>query len=154
MSQQDAQAALIRYNSFEKFTISSKPVTADYVHAGVFVPVLNAVEDLQRFTFSPLGKSATKLVYWDEEAWASELVVSAGSPRFDPSKHDSRTAADEAAAAAENEGLLKPGKEAEAKVKKRKAEATAAAKQKKVSSGLFGTHDELKLTVVDCTSTP
>lgn len=44
-----------------------------------------------------------------------------------------RSAADQAATAAEGEGLVKPGKEAEAKAKKRKADATAAAKQKKVS---------------------
>lgn len=125
---------MTRYNSFEKFTISSKPVTADYIHAGVFVPVFNATESIERFTFSPLGNSATKLAYWDEGAWASEVVVSTSSPKLSAATSEGqvRSAADQAAAAAENEGLLKPGKEAEAKAKKRKAEASAAAKQKKV----------------------
>ena len=121
---------MTRYNSFEKFTISSKPVTAAYVHAGVFVPDLNSTEDIERFTFTPLGNTATKLVYWDGDAWASELVVSTGSPRLAPSDNV-RSAADEAAAAAEGEGLVKPGKESEAKAKKRKAEANATSKQKK-----------------------
>ncbi len=130
----DAQAALTRFNSFEKFTISSKPVTADYIHAGVFVPVFNVQEGNENFTFSPLGNTASKLAYWDEEAWASELVVSSVTSAKKPnaSEKQSKSATDRAAAAAENEGLLAPGKEAEAKAKKRKAEASAAAKQKKV----------------------
>ena len=132
--EQDAQAALTRYNSFEKFTISSKPVTADYIHAGVFVPVFNTTEETERFTFSPLGNTATKLAYWDEEAWASELVVSTGSPKSGAATTEGqgRSFADQAAAAAENEGLLKAGTESEAKAKKRKAEANANAKTKKV----------------------
>ena len=100
----------------------------------MFVPVFNASEETERFTFSPLGNTATKLAYWDEDAWASELVVSTGSPRLAAGEGQVRSAADQAAAAAENEGLLKPGKEADARVKKRKAEANAAAKQKKVIS--------------------
>ena len=134
MSFQDAQAALIRFNSFEKFTISSKPVTADYIHAGVFVPVFNATEGSEKFTFSPLGNTATKLAYWDEQAWVSELIVSSDTPKQTAAVHDSqvRSASDLAAAAAENEGLLKPGKETETKAKKRKVEASDTAKQKKV----------------------
>lgn len=129
---------MTRYNSFEKFTISSKPVTADYIHAGVFVPVFDATEETERFTFSPLGNTSARLAYWDQEAWASELVVSSGSPKHTAGTTDGqiRTAADQAAAAAESEGLLKPGKDVEAKTKKRKAEASASEKQKKVISSL------------------
>ena len=132
---QDAQAALTRFNSFEKFTISSKPVTADYVHAGVFVPVFHVQVGKEHFTFSPLVNSATKLAYWDEEAWVSELVVSSVTSEKKPyaSDNQAKSATDRAAAAAENEGLLAPGKDAEIKAKKRKAEASAAAKQKKAS---------------------
>ncbi|KAL9101017.1 MAG: hypothetical protein Q9163_003683 [Psora crenata] len=128
----DAQAALTRYNSFDKFTISSKPVTADYVHAGIFVPVLKPTEDMDRFTFSPLGNTATKLAYWDEEAWASVLPVSTGPPMSDEARRDGhiRSAAQEAAAAAEK-GLVKSGKETETKAKKRKADTKDGAKQKK-----------------------
>ena len=109
-------------------------MTADYIHAGVFVPIFNASEETQRFTFSPLGNTATKLAYWDQDAWASELVVSTGSPKPGSAVVEGqiRSAADQAAAAAEKEGLLKSGVEAEARVKKRKAEASATAKQKKV----------------------
>lgn len=71
------------------------------------------------------------LAYWDGDAWASELVVSTGSPKLMPSDNPGRSAADEAAAAAEGEGLVKPGKESEAKVKKRKADAAATSKPKK-----------------------
>ena len=61
--------------------------------------------------------------------------MSTGSPRASSTAGEGqvRSAADQAAAAAENEGLLQPGKEAEAKAKKRKAEASAAAKQKKTA---------------------
>ena len=82
--------------------------------------------------FSPLGNTATKLAYWDEGAWVSELIVSIGSPQLAENEIQVRSAADQAAAAAENEGLLKPGKEVDTKLKKRKAETNAASKQKKV----------------------
>ena len=122
---------MIRYNSFEKFTISSKPVTADYIHAGVFVPVLTYAQAVDRFTFHPLGNTATKLAYWDEEAFASELVISSGSPNA-LAEGQSKSATDEASAATENGGLVKPTKDADAKAKKRKADSNSASKPKKV----------------------
>ncbi|KAI5304510.1 hypothetical protein KEM56_006417, partial [Ascosphaera pollenicola] len=73
---EDAQAALNRHNSFETFTISSKPVLASYIHAGVFVPVLNSTASTERFTFSPLANPAMKLAYWDQDAYVTELSVS------------------------------------------------------------------------------
>ncbi|KAI4118238.1 MAG: hypothetical protein LQ345_001680 [Seirophora villosa] len=132
----DAQAAVTRFNSFDKFTISSKPVTVDYIHAGVFVPVFNSADDPDKFCFSPLGNAATKLAYWDKEAYASVLLVASGASQQATAATESitKSAADLAAAAAEGEGLLPPGKEAELKAKKRKAEAaTAAAKPKKTA---------------------
>ena len=95
------------------------------------MPDLNPTEDTKRFTFSPLGNPATRLAYWDADAWASELIVSTALPKVVTSENQVRSAADEAAAAAEGEGLLQPGKESEAKVKKRKADANAASKPKK-----------------------
>ncbi|KAI4087581.1 MAG: hypothetical protein LQ339_008869 [Xanthoria mediterranea] len=131
----DAQAAVIRFNSFDKFTISSKPVTVDYIHAGVFVPVFTA-SDPAEFCFHPLGNAATKLAYWDKEAYVSQLVVSSGSANLSTGAGDpqGKTSADLAAAAAEGEGLVQPGKESEVKAKKRKADAAnAAAKSKKTA---------------------
>ena len=105
------------------------------MHAGIFVPVFKTTEETEQFAFSPLGSSATKLAYWDEEAYVSELMVSPGSPKPNVASGDGQvpSAADLAAAAAENEGLVAPGKESEAKAKKRKAEAKEATPQKKVS---------------------
>lgn len=96
--------------------------------------MFDAVDNSGKFTFTPLGNTATKLAYWDEQAWVSELMVSSVTPRQIASIHEiqNRSASDLAAAAAENEGLLKPGKETEAKAKKRKVEANDTAKQKKV----------------------
>ncbi|KAI9819274.1 MAG: hypothetical protein M1827_007431 [Pycnora praestabilis] len=129
---EDAQAALTKFNSLEKFTIASKPVNASYVHAGVFVPMLNYSPEYEQYTFSPLTNPAIKLAYWDEEAYVSELVVSRDTPEtIDNPSINSRVAADKAAAAAEKEGLLKPGKAMEVKAKKRKAEIDAIATSKK-----------------------
>ena len=109
-------------------------MTVDYVHAGIFVPVFGTTEDNDQFTFSPLSNTATKLVYWDEEAYVSELAVSSGSPKLASTTGDSQvpSASDLAAAAAAGEGLIESGKEPEAKIKKRKAETNTAGKQKKV----------------------
>ncbi|KAF9892786.1 hypothetical protein FE257_000375 [Aspergillus nanangensis] len=73
---QDAQAAVARLNSFEKFTISSRPVLVSYIHAGVFVPVVNPSTSTERYTFSPLNNPSLKLMYWDDEAFALEFTVS------------------------------------------------------------------------------
>ena len=145
---------MTRFNSFEKFTISSKPVTAGYIHAGVFIPVFNTDSADGRFTFSPLGNTATKLAYWDEDAYVNELLISI--PTEEKAKKTSearvKSALDKAAIAAEKEGLVAPGKETDAKAKKRKADATAAAKQKKASlSGMKIACT--KLTFLDCSRT-
>lgn len=97
--------------------------------------MFNPSEDPDEFCFSPLSNTATKLAYWDKEAYVSEMVVSTGSPKLAASSTQSQAkrAADLAAAAAEGEGLVPPGKESEIKAKKRKVEVTtAAAKSKKV----------------------
>ncbi|KAI5292665.1 hypothetical protein KEM52_006163 [Ascosphaera acerosa] len=98
----DAQAALARYNSFSVFTIASKPVLASYIHAGVFVPVLDAtVDGSEQHTFSPLGNPSMKLAYWDHDAYVAELAVSEGEPDTRPAaagansdKAKSKSAAD------------------------------------------------------------
>ncbi|KAK5236340.1 hypothetical protein LTR47_002291 [Exophiala xenobiotica] len=112
-SVEDAQAALTRYNSFDRFTIASKQVLVSYIHAGVFVPVLNPTPDMERFTFSPMGNPAMKLAYWDEAAYVTELAVSV--PTRVP-KAPKTTAKDP-------EGLK--SKEAAEKSKKRKAQTDA-----------------------------
>lgn len=114
LSKQDAQAALTKLNSFEKFTIASRPVLASYIHAGVFVPVINPTPSTARFTFSPLNNLAMKLAYWDEEGYVTELVVST-EDLHKKSKTESKSA-----------------KESE-KAKKRKAEASSSAGTKKMA---------------------
>ncbi|KAG5291240.1 RNA-binding protein [Histoplasma capsulatum G186AR] len=122
---EDAQAALTRYNSFETFTISSKPVLASYIHAGVFVPVINPTASTDRFTFSPLGNPSMKLAYWDENAYATELVVSTE----DPDRNRSKSRATKSTPTDKNP---KPVKEAE-KTKKRKADAGGIPSTKKLA---------------------
>jgi RNA-binding protein 5/10 len=120
-SVEDAQAAMIKYKSSDKFTISSKPVLISYIHAGVFVPVLHPVGDeYAKFTFSPLSNAAVKLMYWDEAAYASELVVALNDPLPIGKGKESEHA--RLAAAAAKEGLVEPGKDGEPRQKKRKVE--------------------------------
>ncbi|KAL2850704.1 rna-binding protein [Aspergillus pseudoustus] len=112
---QDAQAAIVRLNSFEKFTISSKPVMVSYIHAGVFVPVMNPTANTEKFTFSPLNNSAMKLMYWDEEAYVSELTVSSETEAQQPQVEKPPNQPESKA------------KDAADKAKKRKADAASAA---------------------------
>ncbi|KAG8534151.1 uncharacterized protein KY384_000995 [Bacidia gigantensis] len=128
---EDAQAALIRYSSFNRFTISSKPVTADYIHAGVFVPDLNATEATSRFTFSPTGNSATRFRYWDEQVYVSELVVSTTSAVDKTSGSRVRSVQDESSATM---GSSKGGKDAENRAKRRKFDTKDSTKQKAAGS--------------------
>ncbi|KAL4805603.1 rna-binding protein [Aspergillus unguis] len=112
---QDAQAAVSRLHSFEKFTISSRPVMVSYIHAGVFVPVMNPSASTERFTFSPLNNPALKLMYWDEDAYVTELTVSTEPEPQQVPKGDKTGSQSEAKA-----------KEAE-KAKKRKADVASSA---------------------------
>ena len=124
---------MTRYNSFGKFTIASKPVTVDYIHTGVFVPVFTFDEGYESVTFTPFGNTATRLQYWDENAYVSELVLQAPEEAAaNGADSQPMSVADEAALAAQKEGLVATGAEAEAKAKKRKAEQKEALKQKKV----------------------
>lgn len=118
---EDAQAAMVKYNSSDKFTISSKPVMISYIHSGVFVPVLNYVgEAASKYMFSPLSNAAVQLSYWDQAAYASEHAtaapIRASAGRGKESEHV------RLAAAAGKEGLLGPGKDGEPRLKKRKME--------------------------------
>lgn len=99
------------------------------------MPVFNITESNARFTISPLGNTATKLAYWDEEAYVTELIVSSAppTPAVPAVENQARSTLDRVAATVEKEGLLKPGKETDAKVKKRKAETNDSNKAKKVS---------------------
>jgi RNA-binding protein 5/10 len=110
---QEAQKALKVYEGLEKFTISSKPVSVSYIHPGVFVPVYNASDEAERFTFLPLMPvgGGMRLAYWDEEAYVSELVLNTSPEPSSGGEAD------------------KP--KDEKKSKKRKAEPIAAEKAKK-----------------------
>ncbi|EAS31865.1 RNA-binding protein [Coccidioides immitis RS] len=119
---EDAQSALTRHNSFETFTISSKPVLASYIHAGVFVPVLNPTASTERFTFSPLGNPSVKLAYWDEGAYVTELKLSTEIVESKEKPKDTGAASK----------TTKGSKDGD-KMKKRKAEAGAASGSKKLA---------------------
>jgi RNA-binding protein 5/10 len=115
---EDAQAAMVKYKASDKFTISSKPVQVSYIHAGVFVPVLQPFgAEFAKFTFSPLSNPAVNLMYWDEAAYASELPIATVEQSSSKSKESDHA---KLAAAAANEGLVGSSKDGEPRSKKRK----------------------------------
>lgn len=127
----DAQAAMAKYSVSERFTISSKPVLISYIHAGVFVPVLQAPSpEIERFTFSPLSNPSVKLMYWDEAGYVSELVTARDDRSALANAKDSLNA--KLAAAAANESPVSATKDREAKTKKRKAEKDVSSSSKTV----------------------
>jgi hypothetical protein len=76
---EDAQAALVKFDSLDKFTIASKPVLLSYIHAGVFVPAAKAgAED--KFSFSPAANPSLRLQYWDQLGYLREHLVSDTPP--------------------------------------------------------------------------
>ncbi|KAJ5520017.1 hypothetical protein N7463_000470 [Penicillium fimorum] len=118
----DAQAAMTRLKSFEKFTISSKPVLVTYIHGGVFVPVMNPSSGPSHFTFSPSNNPSLQLMYWDDGAYVTELILS--------------TPEDDAAAnkTISNHGdAHSKGTKDSDKGKKRKADTSASANAKKLA---------------------
>ncbi|KAM3068477.1 hypothetical protein ACMFMF_009294 [Clarireedia jacksonii] len=127
-SVEDAQNALAKYKATDKFTISSKPVLVTYIHAGVFVPVLQLLDEgSAKFTFSPLSNSAARLMYWDEAAYVNEFSTMLPEP---PAKRK-ESERDRLAAAAAKEGLV-TGKEGESRSNKRKIEKETATSSKKI----------------------
>lgn len=123
----DAQAALQRLNSFEKFTIASKPVLVTYIHAGVFVPVMDPPNSDDGFTFSPLNNPSMKLMYWDAEGYVSELKLSSDEDESAPEQSHSENAKTK-----QRDAQVKRIKDTE-KSKKRKADAVANANPKRMA---------------------
>lgn len=118
---------MTRLNSFVKFTISSKPVMVSYIHAGVFVPVLAPTAGTDRFTFSPLNNPSLKLMYWDDDGYATELMLASNEDDFGQDQVQG-----EKSAGTQPDGQPKGPKDSE-KAKKRKADSAAAANAKKMA---------------------
>lgn len=97
---------------------------ATYIHAGVFVPVLNPTASTERYTFSPLANPSLKLAYWDEGAYVAELVLNAPGDDEIPSSKDNQVPA------VDKEGLAKKDSE---KSKKRKPDGVASSGSKKAA---------------------
>lgn len=114
----EAQKAFRSYETMEKFTISSRPVTVSYIHPGVFVPVYNASSEANYFTFLPLTPvgGGMRLAYWDEEGYVSELEL--GNDNSDTADETRGSAAAQVAGAQTDK--------TEKKTKKRKADGSSA----------------------------
>lgn len=109
---------MARLKSFEKFTISSKPVLVTFIHAGVFIPVLSPSASTDAFTFTPLHSKAMRLMYWDDKGYVTELTLTAEEDDLgQPNPQINQT---------------KSTKDTE-KAKKRKADAATNANSKKLA---------------------
>lgn len=124
----DAQAALVRYNSFEKFTIASKQVLASYIHAGVFIPATEIKSSTERFFFTPLANPALKLAYWDQDAGISEFIVNTVDTPEVAVKPAAGNPADKAG--------LKPLQDVEKGKKRKVADSTASTTKKATATHL------------------
>ncbi|KAK7700042.1 hypothetical protein SLS64_011268 [Diaporthe eres] len=74
---EDAQGAIEKFKASPKFAISSKPVTAAFIHTGVFIPHNGRVTDENSsFVFHPIYNKDILLKYWDNRVYPSILRVS------------------------------------------------------------------------------
>ncbi|KAJ5555020.1 hypothetical protein N7461_003490 [Penicillium sp. DV-2018c] len=122
----DAQAAMARFNSFDRFTISSKPVLVTYIHGGVFVPVINPSAGATPYTFSPSNNPSLQLMYWDDAAYVTELKLSTEEDDAAQEQSGTKTASNK------QDAQGKVVKDSD-KTKKRKAESTASTNTKKLA---------------------
>lgn len=84
---EDAQGAITKFRASPNITISSKPVTVAFIHAGVFIPHTGRVtEENSRYVFSPIYNKDIFLQYWDNRVYPSILRVTDG---VDPTKQPS-----------------------------------------------------------------
>lgn len=91
----DARGAIAKFNASPRFTIASKPVVVAFIHTGVFVPVLDPVtEQNASFSFAPIYNPSLRVKYWDDRAYPSSHVVSAG-PELAPADADASAASED-----------------------------------------------------------
>lgn len=84
---EDAQGAITKFRASPNITISSKPVTVAFIHAGVFVPHTGRVtEENSRHIFSPIYNKDIFLKYWDNRVYPSIFRV---TEDVDPVKRQS-----------------------------------------------------------------
>lgn len=73
---EDAQGAVAKFRASPNITISSKPVTVAFIHAGVFVPHTSRVtQENSRYVFNPIYSKDKFLKYWDSRVYPSILKV-------------------------------------------------------------------------------
>ena len=109
---------MAKFNSVDKFTISSKPVLINYIHAGVFVPIVKHPAPGEiNFTISASTNPALKIAYWDENAYVKELSTS--TEGLEESKS---TALKHGTASNRKKASEKVSKDSEHKKKKKKVE--------------------------------
>lgn len=117
---------MARLKSFDKFTISSKPVLVTYIHGGVFVPVINPSSGTSHYTFTPANNPSLQLMYWDDAAYVTELRLSTDEGESAQERKGDKTASNQ-------QDTQAKGMKDSDKVKKRKADATSNTNAKKLA---------------------
>lgn len=118
---------MIKFNSLDTFTVSSKPIKLAYAHSGVFMP---AFSEEAGFTFRATANPAQSLKYWYDDAYASELAVA--NAAHDPPIQAIEGMDNPVAVASSITGAPQGVQEKEPKSKKRKAEGEVTLAKKKV----------------------
>jgi len=110
----DARGAVAKFNASPRFTIASKPVIVAFIHTGVFVPVLEPItEETANFSFAPIYNPSLRVKYWDDRAYPSSHIVSAG-PELAPADADASGASDDKTGTAAQDAAAKKKKDREA----------------------------------------
>lgn len=120
---------MAKYKALDNFTISSKPVTVSFAHAGVFTPPIPGT--LEIHTFPASIDPSRRLAYRDSQAYAKEHVVEAVSPQSKTLPSASAVTPNTQSGPQGNNQL--PGEKLKISLKKRKRDPTNEGSSKKAS---------------------
>lgn len=120
---------MAKYKALDNFTISSKPVTISFAHAGVFTPPIAGT--LEIHTFPASIDPTRRLAYRDSQAYAKEHIVEAVSLQS-KSLPPASAVTPNTQNGPQGHGQL-PGEKLKISLKKRKRDPTSEGSNKKVS---------------------
>ena len=123
---------MAKYKALDNFTISSKPITVSFAHAGVFTPPIAGT--LEIHTFPASIDPSRRLAYRDSQAYAKEYIVEAVFPQNKTSPPASAVTPN-TQNGPQGHGPL-PGEKLKISLKKRKRDPTNEGSSKKVSQSV------------------
>jgi len=132
---------MAKYKALDNFTISSKPVTISFAHAGVFTPPIHGT--LEIHTFPASIDPSRRLAYRDSQAYAKEHIVETVSPQS-KSLPPASAVTPNTQNGPQGHGPL-PGEKLKISLKKRKRDPTNDGSNKKVHQPVYVTSNNAKV---------